>query len=242
MNGKFKINFVCLNVRYHPNILAAHGKIKAITSFNTKGGDRMRACVIPRNPQSTYQQVRRSMFKHFAQTWQTLSSANISAWNVEAENHTKTNKVGKKYMMAGFNLYLHTNCQNRVYGGTIDITTVPTFAGPTDNGPLANWDTLTNPTQTTMTVDVPTITTNDVLQLFATQSYSPGKTNIKGKSRPFLLLTAHAAQPSLDIFNDYTTRLGTPVTGKKIAIHSVYYNTVGHGSTIYESELSGKVK
>jgi hypothetical protein len=231
-----------LNLRWHPNILTAHGKIKAITAFETKGGSRMRACVRGRNPNTTYQQVRKSQFTHFVQTWGTLSDAAISAWNVEGQLHHKSNKVGSKYAMAGFNLFVHVNCQFRVYGGSTDITIVPTFVGPTDNGPLANFDGPTTPSPTGMTVDVPAVASDDVLQLFATPCYSAGRTNVKGKSRPFLLIPTGTIQPSKDIFLDYVARLGTPVTGKKISIHSVYYNTVGHGSTVFETELSGKVK
>jgi len=231
-----------MKVTVHPMFLGIHGKMGKLSAYLGRIGTIIRVAKKGKNPQSTYQTTRRSMLKYYSQMWQTLTAADIASWNSAGNMTSKSDKLGTKYSQSGFNLFLGVNAQNRVFGGVIDITTVPSFVVPTDNGPLANVFTTLIPTPTIMTFDVPLVSAGDVLQIYATAIMSAGRSYWKGKEKPIHIYPAGAAQTVASYFAYYTARFGTAVTGKQIAVKSAYYSTVGHSAPVFEAELSGKVK
>lgn len=226
----------------NPVFSQAHGKLGKLSAYIGRIGLVLRISIKGTNPQTTYQQARRAQMLYYSKLWQTISESDIAAWNVAAGDYTYSDVLAEKYAPAGFNLFLKVNLQNHVYGQVGDITTVPTFALPTNNGPIADVFALARPTAVLMTCDIPLVSVGDVFQLWATPNFSAGVSYWKGRKRPIKLYTAGVAIIADNILPNYIARLGTPVAGKKMAINGSYYNTVGHGAVIDEAELSGKVK
>ena len=102
------------------------GSLGGITAARNKGGQYLRARVVPVDPGSPAQTTLRTVFSGLAVAWQTiLSQAERDAWDTYAENVTVVNRIGETVNITGFNMYIRSNTP-RVQAGFARVDPGPT--------------------------------------------------------------------------------------------------------------------
>ncbi len=102
------------------------GSLGGITAARNKGGQYLRARVVPVDPGSPAQTTLRTVFSALAVAWQTiLTQANRDAWDTYAENVTVVNRIGETVNITGFNMYIRSNTP-RVQAGFARVDAGPT--------------------------------------------------------------------------------------------------------------------
>lgn len=130
---------------------------------------------IPRQPQTTKQQLQKSQYSQVTQYWKGLTEAERILWDAAAElpQNTKTNSVGVSYQPTGFSLF--TSCNLNSFLTSYPITepvTYPTWTGLSmTDAEYVDKDTL-NLTFSTGTIDA-----DEEVVMFATAAVSPGSMN-----------------------------------------------------------------
>lgn len=105
------------------------GSIGANTFSHNRGGPYVKRRAYPTNPNSTRQQIMRTILSDLAKTWQTLSDQNKASWNDWATTHSGKDSLGNSLNLTGFNAYLALNSVVRDMG----LAAIPT--APTQDTP-----------------------------------------------------------------------------------------------------------
>lgn len=225
-------------IKFSGLVSGVSGKLNGSKLYKGRSGSVMSNKVKPKNPNTPGQIAQRAFLRYYSGLFASLLIAGIIAWNDAGAQLTKKNRVGDSHKIAGFNLYIIENTRNKhLYnlpwsGGTpasslnVDLASPPAPLAPTVNGNLAAPAIVGGSTQT-MVIDIPLISTGDVLVISATPGYSAGKSFIKGKMRPFLVMPAHAAQPAFDIYAAYAANFGAVVASKVISFSAEYFSITG---------------
>ena len=86
------------------------GSLGGITAARNKGGQYLRARVVPVDPGTPAQTTLRTVFSGLAIAWQTLlSAAQREAWDTYAENVTVVNRIGETVNLTGLQMYIRSN-------------------------------------------------------------------------------------------------------------------------------------
>ena len=102
------------------------GSLGGITAARNKGGQYLRARVVPVDPGSPAQTTLRTVFSGLAIAWQTiLTQDQRDAWDTYAENVTVVNRIGETVNITGLNMYMRSNTP-RVQAGFVRIDDGPT--------------------------------------------------------------------------------------------------------------------
>ena len=220
-----------------------HGAIGKLSAYTGRIGILMRIKKKGKNPQTVYQTARRANLKLFSQLWQTLSNVDQVSWNTFAKNYTYSDKISNKYHRSGFATFIGQNCEKQLYSpGSSHIMSPSTPIPAINNGDLANIFTALLPLPTSLLIDIPIVSANNIMALWATPLMSAGRFYWKGKSSPIHMFPAGPAQPALECISFYTGRFSTPVTDKKLAFKNSYFEITSSSSPLFGAELSGKVK
>ncbi len=103
------------------------GSLGGITAARNKGGQYLRARVVPVNPQSPDQVTLRTIFGNLAIAWGTvLTALQRTGWDTYAENVTVVNRIGETVNLTGFNMYIRSNT-GRVQAGFARVDAPPTI-------------------------------------------------------------------------------------------------------------------
>lgn len=227
-----------------PFIEEMAGKLQRVVFTKGRSGLNARTKVKPGNPQTGAQVLVRSYMKTYTEMWRTLSQANIAAWNSFAEGARKSNKFGNKYLMSGKNLFVSYNCENALVGNGVTITTPPTPTVPMTIGVSAiDFDSTGTPKATvTIDDDVPAAS---LLQVWVSPMLSAGVSNFKGKPTFIKTFAGGTTAGSLSVYSEYTTKYGSLVSGRKVAVQC-YLNNSDKPTYFAKfkagSLLAGKVK
>lgn len=88
---------------------------------------------VPTNPQTAFQQARRTQLSVLTANWRSLTEAQRIAWRAEVGNYERTNCVGDIYTLTGQTLYIGLNMNLWMVGeASIDEPDVKVL--PTDPG------------------------------------------------------------------------------------------------------------
>ncbi len=86
------------------------GSLGGITAARNKGGQYLRARVVPVDPGSFFQTTLRTIFGSLAVLWQTtLTAAQRTAWDTYAANVTVVNRIGETVNLTGLQMYIRSN-------------------------------------------------------------------------------------------------------------------------------------
>ena len=86
------------------------GSLGGITAARNKGGQYLRARVVPVDPGSFYQTALRTIFGQLAVLWSsTLTAAQRTAWDTYAANVTVVNRIGETVNLTGLQMYIRSN-------------------------------------------------------------------------------------------------------------------------------------
>lgn len=103
------------------------GSLGGITAARNKGGQYLRARVVPVNPQTPQQVTLRTIFAALAVHWgETLTAAQRTAWDTYAENVTVVNRIGETVNLTGQQMYMRSNTP-RLQTGAARVDDGPTI-------------------------------------------------------------------------------------------------------------------
>jgi hypothetical protein len=71
-------------VRLNPLVTSLSGRVGGFVFYMNGGNVYVRSYVVPRNPDTPSQRVRRALFAEAVQSWRRLSSGRKRLWNVRA--------------------------------------------------------------------------------------------------------------------------------------------------------------
>lgn len=112
-----------MKVRF--SILAdASGSLGGLVASHNRGGQYLRARVVPTNPSSSAQVEMRTIFGNLASAWQTLTLAQREAWTTYAINVPVTDSMGDPLTLTGQQMYVRNNSA-RVQAGLARIDDGP---------------------------------------------------------------------------------------------------------------------
>ncbi len=113
-----------MKVRY--SILAdASGSLGGLVASHNRGGQYLRARVVPTNPSSGPQVEMRTIFGNLSTAWQTLTQTQRDAWTTYAINVPITDSMGDPLTLTGQQMYVRNNSA-RIQAGLLRIDDGPT--------------------------------------------------------------------------------------------------------------------
>lgn len=186
-------------------------------------GNIVRRHSIPRQPRTAVQRVVRGNFGTNSQGWGTvLSQAERDAWTAFAATLFITDRLGRKFVPTGIQLY------QRVSRNLHTITLGPLTTPPANqivSSPLAV-TVVSSLVGATVTVDVSSDpAANEVPVVFAAPLLSPG-VNTPGKKLRYLFQAAAATAGPYACHAAFLAMFGEVVVGKKLFVGVEYINNV----------------
>lgn len=102
------------------------GSLGGITAARNRGGQYLRARVVPVDPGSVGQVTLRGIFSQLAVFWSSaLTAAQRTGWDTYAANVTVVNRIGETVNLTGFQMYMRSNVP-RVQAGAARVDPPPT--------------------------------------------------------------------------------------------------------------------
>ena len=193
-------------------VVDGRGKLGGHVASRNRGGAYFRTKVTPLNPNTSFQQVARSLLTELAQSWRDLTAAERSAWNASVGDFAKTDVFGDIKNPTGFNLYVRLNINIENVNQT-QITSPPLPAAVELVTASALVLTITGSVGTI--AFSPTVPTGMGVIMRATPSLSPGISFVKSEFRIIDVLDA-AEVSTFDFFAAYVAKFGAPTVGAKV--------------------------
>jgi hypothetical protein len=193
----------------------ARNKLGGQVFSKNRGGAYIRTKVTPANAQTSFQTAVRALLTFFAQSFRTLTSAQILAWNSAVSDFTGTDIFGDVRTPSGINLYVRLNC-NLAKVGEPAITNPPL---PTNVGQLTGVTVVASAGGGTVSIGADQATVGAGLRMFieATSNQSPGKTFVKSEYRAIGYTGVNAGLPYASGAL-YTTKFGAMTAGQKLFV------------------------
>ena len=225
---KMKIIFVLMGlIKYSPLVTTMNGKLSGGKLYKGRSGNIISTKVKPVNRRTSTQLAARAALKEYSGLWKTIFDIQRSSWDSFASAITKKNRVGDTHVMTGFAAFVSENTRLQYASpGAAEVDIPPANITPTLNGNFANAVAVGSATQT-FVIDIPLVTTGDILVLSATPGVSPGRTFVTGKFRPILRQSAHAAQTAQSIYSGFESAFGELRTSTKIYLKAEYISIAG---------------
>lgn len=208
-------------------ITEIRGSVNGNTYSKGAYGAYIRTKVTPRNPRSIAQTAVRALFAFLSSLWRDLETGDRTSWNLAAPLWSRLNIFGDNLPLTGFNLFKRLNGNLQAIGRTV-ITAAPAIvATPESVIEIASLSV------SEMTLNAnPAIPHAYDLQIFATQSLSPGKNYVSSELRQIGVITGAAFVDGVDIMGLYVSKFGAaPVLGQKVFLEFYFVNvTTGQAS------------
>lgn len=185
---------------------------RVLSYKNGKSYSNVKAFVRPRNPQSVGQQLVRNMFAQTSRMWSELTPTQRVSWNLEAPKWINTDVFGDK-KQSGKNLFTGVNI-------------VLASAGkPLIEEPLTK-DVLTDVNEFFFNqvshsgiicqIDTNSIEPGEVLIVKASRQVTAGTSSVTQFTQIFQLTPDPSGTNTFDFLNNYSSKYGIPVSGRKI--------------------------
>jgi hypothetical protein len=200
-----------------PLISQASASLGGATFSKNRGGNYVRAKVAPVQPRTVAQQSVRANLATLAQTWKSLSSEDVAAWNSAASSVTLKDSLGNAYTPSGIDLFISCNRNLSDIGETSINTPAAQTAAFDDLSPL----TLTMSAGTPTFTIVPTIAaapTGFKFLVRATAQVSSGKSYFSPSALRNIESFAATSYASLNLLAAYTARFGALVEGQQVKV------------------------
>jgi hypothetical protein len=211
-----------MKIKYSALVSDVRGKLNGSVASKNRYGAYLRNKVTPVNRKTTLQQNVRASLSSISKAWRTLTEAQRQSFNSLAAEVNKTNIFGDKVTLSGAALFMRLNRNIAVVGGTA-ISTAPAI--PTL--PSMNFLVLTAKVAAGLIslagqFDGPDTGMTFVIR--ATPQVSAGINFVKSEFRQLTTSEVGDGFPIV-LTNDYASRFGAPILGKKIfvelfAVHS----------------------
>ena len=217
-----------MKAKFGAIVVGGSGKLGGHVVTKNRQGYAFRTKVTPINRKTSYQTIQRNSFGDASQAWRALSASQRTAWESFAGDISKSNIWGDKYQPTGKNAYALINLNIALTGGS--AVSDPPLSTPATA--LTSFAVGTNTTAAqTLTFGVSPVPTGMKVILYATRPVSAGVGSPGERFRKFSTVAAAATTP-VNSFAAYSTKFGTPVSGKKIFFKAVVINiTTGQRSS-----------
>lgn len=206
-------------------ITGARGKIGESVFTRNKGGNAVRAYVIPVNTITPARTAIRAMFSIAQSDWATLSQSEVATWSLLATRIMKINKVSNKYRTTGRTLFLEATL-NALTAGQFPINE-PDLQAVSQPIRAVNFLVLSNLSVFIRTVfldNTSVVPLNHCVVIQCSPSCSPGINYPKNFFRIIRVFTAGENVSTVDLFLDYVAVFGVPVVGQKIFVRVSQFN------------------
>src|SRR5262245_7310102 len=194
----------------------ARGKVAGIVYSKNASGAYIRQKVSPTQSLTTRRGLVRSRMTNLAKFWSnSLTAAQVAAWNSFAKNNPVTDVFGRSQTLSGIQTYCRLNAVILNVGGT-QIDDPP--ASLTIQGITTITATAAAGTPALSIAFGPSpLDTNVCLNVFATQQLPVGRTFTKPFMR-WIFASAAAATTPANVLSAYTAKFGALTEGAKIGI------------------------
>lgn len=208
-------------IHYSSLVTGIKGRTRGAIFQSGPGGQIVRSAGSFNRTVSTRWQQMRHQTSVLAQTWNTLTEAQIFAWNSMALNFPTKNRFGEKRLTSGYNLFM--SCNKRVLALGSPMITDPTmpvaltnldsinFINFVPSSLLVLWSVATGP--------------NELFVFFAT---APMRPNRRVPPGGFKFITAVSAMigGTSNLAPSYNSVFGAAIVGTQIIFRCFVYNTV----------------
>ena len=227
-------------MKYNPSIAfdEMSGSAKGVTAAKTRGRKYIRNRGYGGSTRTSYQSSVKAVFKQLSQAWQSLTNAQILAWNAAANTAQGKSVLGTKAKISGANLFMRLNYWVVYCGGSV-MTAVPNLTGV--EAPAEATIVLSASAMTFTLASIPASVTNLKLIIQASEPQGNGITRAYSKAAAF----GDPLTPvttAINIKSDYDAKCGAPSAGSpKVFFKYFYVNTVTgekSGEVLAQAKLS----
>lgn len=211
-------------MKYLPSIAFEEmsGSAKGVTAAKTRGRKYIRNRGYGGSVRTSDQASVKAIFKKLSQAWQSLTNAQILAWNSAALSAEARSVLGSKTKITGSNLFMRLNYWVVFCGGDI-METPPALSGL--DAPASATLTLSDEVFTLKLDSIPTSVTNIKLIICPSAPQSNGISRAYSKAAEFIAPQAPVTT-AIDLKSAYDQKYGAPSTGApKVFVKSFYVNT-----------------
>ena len=158
----------------------------------------------------------RAVFGTISQLWRTLTDAERSAWKGATDDYPYQNRLGDTRTLSGSALHQKLNLNlASVEADFLSSPLLPIAIDQPTSAGVAFDTALSKAVVRAEFVGTPTVNTS--IAIFATESSSAGRTNLKNRLRKIDVVTADALD-SYDCWTNYVAVFGVPSAGANVAI------------------------
>ena len=211
-------------MKYIPSIAFEEmsGSAKGVTAAKTRGRKYIRNRGYGGSVRTSDQASVKAIFKRLSQAWQSLTNAQILAWNSAALSAEARSVLGTKTKITGSNLFMRLNYWVVFCGGSI-MTNPPALSGL--DAPASATLALSDEAFTLTLASIPTVTTNIKLIICASAPQSNGISRAYSKAAEFIAPQTPVTT-AISLKSAYDQKYGAPSTGApKVFVKYFYVNT-----------------
>ncbi len=211
-------------MKYLPSIAFEEmsGSAKGVTAAKTRGRKYIRNRGYGGSVRTSGQASVKSVFKMLSQAWQSLTGAQIQAWNNAAQSADAKSVLGTKTRISGANLFMRLNYWVVTCGGDI-LQTPPVLGGV--EAPAAATIALSGTAFTLTLASVPSDVSNLKLIICASAPMSNGISNAYAKAAEFIAPQTPVST-AIALKSSYDAKYGAPSSGlPKVFLRYFYVNT-----------------
>ena len=211
-------------MKYIPSIAFEEmsGSAKGVTAAKTRGRKYIRNRGYGGSVRTSDQASVKAVFKQLSQAWQSLTNAQILAWNSAAQSAEARSVLGTKTKITGANLFMRLNywvvyCKGSIMQNPPALTGVEAPAGATL--------TLSGEAFTLQLASIPASVANLKLIICASAPQSNGISRAYSKAAEFIDPQAPVTT-AIALKSDYDNKYGAPSAGApKVFVKYFFVNT-----------------
>lgn len=204
-------------VKFSALVSEMRNKLNGSVFSKNRAGNYLRNKTTPVNPQTGFQQARRSTFGSISSAWRGLTDSQRKSWIELAQQLVYTDIFGDTKVLSGSQLHQKLNTNIMLTGNPI-IATAPVPVSVPFVGIVAATVTAGTPAFT-VTVSPGTVPAGFTLLVYATPLISPGRAFVKNEYR--LLGPSTPTAGVVDLLSSWNFRFGSLVEGQKIFVRVV---------------------
>jgi len=199
------------------------GKAGSVVAVNNKKNPFLRPRIKPTNPNTSSQQGVRADLALLASAWGSLTDLQRQSWEKAVSDYQNTGIFGNRRNPSGFNLYMKLN------GNLLDANAATiSVPAPKVEVALVGLDAVAsgvaNSKVDVVFVEV-AVPANTRYIIRAAALKPVGRKVVKGDFRNVKVVNA-AADPSGNIFAEYTAKFGSLIAGMRLAVEVVAVSTI----------------
>lgn len=123
-------------IKFGGGVAGASGKVAGTVYARNRAGAYQRNWAKPTNPVTPLQSTARANLSAAVTGWQSLTAAQVDAWNAYASTMTRLNRLGDSYVPTGRQIYIESFSNQRLVGIAPLTLPGPTTVAPSQSGTL----------------------------------------------------------------------------------------------------------